>query len=268
MIYDCFSFNHELDVLDIRLHELDSVVDRFVLCEAGITHTGRPKPLFFEQSKERFAAFLPKIIHVKLESLPNGTSRAKEAAQREALLGPLRDELHDDDLLLFCDVDEIPRAEAVLRAKEACDRERLPFVLQMPLYYYHLNGFLAPHWFGTAVLRWDTLQTYRQGSVQIARKRRKRGRVLGRSEGWHFSTVGSPEDVLYKFQAIPDDEEQAKHLDLQTIQKTIAERTCSCHLGNTWYGEKTTPVRLDETFPRWLIENKERFKSLLLEIEE
>ncbi len=41
MIYDCFTFFNELDLLEIRLNVLRDVVDRFVLVEAGETHTGK-----------------------------------------------------------------------------------------------------------------------------------------------------------------------------------------------------------------------------------
>lgn len=56
MIIDCFTFFNELDVLEIRLRELDGVVDRFVLVEATLTHQGKPKPLLYAENKERFAA--------------------------------------------------------------------------------------------------------------------------------------------------------------------------------------------------------------------
>lgn len=46
MIYDCFSFFNELDLLEIRLNVLKDVVDRFVLVEAGETHAGKPKPFY------------------------------------------------------------------------------------------------------------------------------------------------------------------------------------------------------------------------------
>jgi hypothetical protein len=37
-VYDCFMFFNELDILEIRLNELDSVVDYFVLVESIMTH--------------------------------------------------------------------------------------------------------------------------------------------------------------------------------------------------------------------------------------
>ena len=34
MVYDCFTFYNELDLLEIRLNVLEGVVDRFVLVES------------------------------------------------------------------------------------------------------------------------------------------------------------------------------------------------------------------------------------------
>ena len=39
MIYDCFTFRDEFDMLEIRLRILDRVVDKFVICEADRTFT-------------------------------------------------------------------------------------------------------------------------------------------------------------------------------------------------------------------------------------
>ena len=39
MIYDCFTFFKDLDLLEIRLNILKDVVDKFVLDQAGATHT-------------------------------------------------------------------------------------------------------------------------------------------------------------------------------------------------------------------------------------
>ena len=56
MIYDCFTAFNELELLEIRLHELSPVVDRFVLVEATRTHSNLPKPLYFRDNWSRFAA--------------------------------------------------------------------------------------------------------------------------------------------------------------------------------------------------------------------
>ena len=70
-IYDCFTFYNELDLLEIRLNELDSVVDYFVIVEATKTQTGLDKPLFFDLNKKRYTKFKHKIIHVKVHNMPD-----------------------------------------------------------------------------------------------------------------------------------------------------------------------------------------------------
>lgn len=62
MLYDTFLFFNEFSLLAIRLHELNTIVDRFVLVEATRTHSNKPKPLFYAENKERYAAFHDKII--------------------------------------------------------------------------------------------------------------------------------------------------------------------------------------------------------------
>ena len=39
MIYDCFTFFNELDILELRLQLLYDVVDKFVLVESTKTHS-------------------------------------------------------------------------------------------------------------------------------------------------------------------------------------------------------------------------------------
>jgi beta-1,4-mannosyl-glycoprotein beta-1,4-N-acetylglucosaminyltransferase len=70
MIYDIFSFNNELDMLELRLNILDPYVDKFVLVEADKTFSGVDKPLYYEENKELFEKFHDKIIHYKVLDSP------------------------------------------------------------------------------------------------------------------------------------------------------------------------------------------------------
>ena len=54
MIYDTFMFFNELELLELRLNELNGVVDKFVLVEATRTFTNKPKPLYYAENKQRF----------------------------------------------------------------------------------------------------------------------------------------------------------------------------------------------------------------------
>ena len=62
-IFDTFTFYNELDLLELRLNILGDVVDHFVINEANITFTGKPKPLYYQENKERFKKWEHKIIH-------------------------------------------------------------------------------------------------------------------------------------------------------------------------------------------------------------
>ena len=71
-IYDVFLFHNELDMLELRLIELEHVVDCFVIIEQPRTLTGTPKPLYFkEHNTARFARFINKIITLTSEDKPH-----------------------------------------------------------------------------------------------------------------------------------------------------------------------------------------------------
>ena len=109
MIYDCFTFFNEFDILEIRLHEMDSWVDRFVLVESAETFSGIAKPLWFDENKHRFEDFLPKIDHVIAPVVSKSTDAwARQEGQRDCAKKMLAS-CADDDLILIGDVDEIVR---------------------------------------------------------------------------------------------------------------------------------------------------------------
>ena len=65
-IYDVFLFHNELDMLELRLIELEHVVDCFVIIEQPYTLTGTPKPLYFkEHNTTLFARSMNKIITLR-----------------------------------------------------------------------------------------------------------------------------------------------------------------------------------------------------------
>ncbi len=107
MVYDCFLFLNEFELLDIRLHEMDSVVDRFVIVESAETFRGNPKPLNFPTQADRFSQFADKIIYIPLtEPLITDNPWVREAFQRNQIMRGLVD-CKDTDIVMISDVDEI-----------------------------------------------------------------------------------------------------------------------------------------------------------------
>lgn len=125
-IFDTFPFDGELDLLTHRLQETFDLVDAFVLVEAGQTYRGTPKPLAFDQNRQRYAWALGKIRHVKLPALgsADATARERAAVQRNAAILALGDaEL--DDVVLLLDVDEVPGRSFLTRLRrEGLDQPR------------------------------------------------------------------------------------------------------------------------------------------------
>lgn len=60
---DAVLMSSELDLLEIRMNELDAVVDYFLIVESNATFTGLPKETYFAKNRARYAKFEHKIIY-------------------------------------------------------------------------------------------------------------------------------------------------------------------------------------------------------------
>ena len=115
MIVDCFPFFNELDLLEIRLNELSSIVDLFVLTEGTLTFRANKKQLYFADNKSLFSKFNIKHIVIDDYSRVNiADPWALEEHQRQTGIYHVIDmKLSQSDMVLVSDCDEISRAEAV-----------------------------------------------------------------------------------------------------------------------------------------------------------
>ena len=118
-IYDTFMFRDELDVLECRLTELQDEDVTHVLVEATLNHQGRPKPLHYQENRDRFARWNDRIIHVTVDDLDPGDTGAwgRENAQREATRRGLAD-ADPGDVIIHSDCDEILAPHAIRAARE------------------------------------------------------------------------------------------------------------------------------------------------------
>ena len=135
MTYDCFPFFNELDLLEIRLNVLKDVVDRFVLVEAGETHTGKTKPFCFAANRDRFAAFADRIVYRRIEKFPAGHGAWwNENYQRNEISKVLSEiGVRDEDDILISDLDEIPNrmpsgVGPARRASRSSGRRSIPSI--------------------------------------------------------------------------------------------------------------------------------------------
>lgn len=193
MIYDCFLFYRELDILDIRLHELDSVVDKFVLVESTVTHMNKPKPLYFQKNKERFKSFEKKIIHVVVKDSPDVTNPwILNDYQFSQMMQGLK-QCKPNDVILYGDLDEIPKAATVAKCKRSFKKNSV-FIQRLSYYYLNCMQYPTATWPGTHIIRYKDLINLK--NTWIA-KYTKPGEII-EDGGWHFSYMGGVKAIQEK----------------------------------------------------------------------
>ena len=213
MIVDSFMFYNELDVLEFRLKLLDPHVDRFVLVESEVTHAGGPKPLFFEQNKERYAQWLPKIKHIVLtadEAPKDSNPWSREKYQRGIVTRGMED-LPDDTIVMVSDVDEIPDMSKLSFDFKSC------VSLHMYMFEYSFDYvFVNEPWIGTSIMH---LKSLRRLGANFFRDTRWRHPIVPYS-GWHLSSFGDAAHVNNKIHTFAHAKDG--HHDEQT-EKTFQE---------------------------------------------
>ncbi|MBX9778509.1 MAG: hypothetical protein K2Y71_29395 [Xanthobacteraceae bacterium] len=222
-VFDCFQFYNEFDVLEIRLAELDPLVDRFVIVEATHTHTGKPKPLFFAENRARYERYLHKIIHVVVDDLPldDPSHFARDVHQREAIMRGLGD-AQPDDRIIFSDCDEIPKPELLRQALGFSWMSRRIVAFWCENYFYRLNlrNDAHDHRLGPRLLTMSNLKSPNAvREIQFRFSKRRYLRALARpiaalrvhshlgtflwptiywNGAWHFSYMGDLDAVNLK----------------------------------------------------------------------
>lgn len=248
MIYDCFIFDNELDLLEIRLNTLAGAVDRFVLVEAEMTHQGAKKPLNYLDNKERFEGFY--IIHHVADIKDFPCPYTREFAQRRAIKSALPSDVAESDYILITDVDEIPKPDAVLEASTRSGRTSL----WMQMYYFYLNtpvvGF--KDWFQPQGVPFRELT-----DPQDLRNHEYHSMI--ENAGWHFSFCGSAENAVRKVQSYShNDYNRPDICNTAVMQKRID--TLSDPLDRLFRMDR---VDIDDSFPPYLVDNQEKFKHLI-----
>jgi hypothetical protein len=265
VIYDCFPFFNELDLLEIRLSEMSASVDCFVLAEAPLTFQGQPKPLMFHENRARFRRYLPKIRHLVVDDMPLGEQPSqwtREYHQRDALKRALTDAA-DDDLVLISDADEILRGEAI---QEARSRAAFTF-FDVDFYNYYLDWKVVDWpvgpWIKPYAAPWhivrDMPDLSRPRAIDPLAYLSETGRdpqtSIVRKAGWHFSWLGGPQRMVEKLAAFSHTEAAVvAWRDPLRLAKEIDRKRFF------YNGAALTTVPVDETFPALVRNNHKEYR--------
>jgi len=215
VIFDCFSFNNEFDILEKRFVELYDTVDRFVIVEATRTHGNKPKPLYFRDNLSRFNKYLNKVTHIVVDDYPATDPWSIERHQRDAIMRGLTD-CRDTDVVIISDCDEIPKADAVKSYKLGMGI--LSF--EMDLYYYSLQTMAVDKWLEAKILPYGLLKKISPCGARYT----KCGKIpVG---GWHFSYFGGVASIIKKIEDTAHQEyNKDEFKDPERIRKAIEDGT-------------------------------------------
>jgi beta-1,4-mannosyl-glycoprotein beta-1,4-N-acetylglucosaminyltransferase len=281
VIYDTFIFFNELELLELRLHELAPVVVKFVLVEATRTIRAKPKPLYFAENQHAFRAFRDKLAHVVVEDMPEVDDPSRlERFQRDCARRALT-ACQPDDIILLSDADEIPRADTLREAARTFPfrrgtaasawhsllKQRLiyrtfrnifkkwhPFVrvFQQQYRVFFLNCMRGGNlWDGTRMIH------YRDWSTGGDMRHWKGARI--KNGGWHFTWMGGPDRIESKLRSF-------SHPELDTPEFRV--RLNEALQEQKHFGGQRAHLRfekIDGSYPAYLQQHPERFKDLLRE---
>jgi len=267
-IYDCFLFDHELDMLNLRLHEMGEHVDKFVLIESRQSHTGKEKELYFQKHRNLFKKFLNKIEHIIVdlpdevlyEPYPPGENeedrlnKFRENYNRNCIKDALEKiKPEDDDIIIISDVDEVWDDDILYRLKNnQVQFDTFKTILQRWQYWNFRWDFENMTWPGPAFCRWSYLKTTTPQKIRNLRYENETH--LNDVNGWHMSWFGSVECNMHKLR-------NTHHQELNIYTKEQVEKLIN--EGYLFDGYKLIETNWNY-FPknRHLLENGELYKYI------
>lgn len=278
MVYDCFQFFNELDILKLRMHVLNDVVDKFVISEATVTFSGEKKPLYFQKNREMFQEFENKIIHKVVDDTPMDTSAFMRDSHQKCAVARGLEGAKDDDIVIFSDVDEIPNPEAVKKVLADFDGSKIYALAQRNFYCYlnmeetsgsllsitgEFEGFTGKdrRWLGTKICNYGMLKRFTTEQLRDSKQKELMVRVA--DGGWHFSYMGGGKDesvedrVKYKIKSAAH-QEYNNRATLSKVKKKI--RNHEDILGRS---TDFQIVPVDESYPVYLREHLEEYQYLM-----
>jgi len=278
MIYDCFQFFNELDILKMRMNIMSPYVDKFVVSESTVTFSGDSKPLYYAENKAAYKEFEDKIIHVVVDDTPMDTTPfLRDSHQKCAVARGILD-ANPDDIIIFSDVDEIPNPDAVKQVLDNFDPTKIYALAQRNFYCYvdmeETTGNLLSitgefpgvegtdrKWLGTKICSRAMLD--KLTTEQLRDRANQELMVRIPNGGWHFSYMGgdskqsATKRVQYKIQSAAH-QEYNKREYLWKVHKNIKN-----HKDILGRESNFEIVPIDETFPEYLRTHQEEYKHLI-----
>lgn len=248
-VIDTFCFFNELDLLEFRLKLLGDKVDKFVICESNLTHSGKPKSYILEENMARYDRWKDKIVYLPIEQsaenivfdkvetyTPTDGAWVLENEQRNAL-SYANEFIEDDDLVMISDLDEMPNPGAI----DALINSAIPtspdkvVSLTVLFHCYYMNCQMHGRdrlWNATVAC---SGKAFKSTTPQYLRDNRNHFPRMPNA-GWHFSYLGGIDKIKTKIEAFAHTEFNRPHIASEDhIISAVEEAKDILQRDNIWY---------------------------------
>ena len=262
---DCITFFDNNFMFDFRYNVMKNYVDKFVICESLYDHRNNRKGINFDPEKKYIND--PQILHIVVEKpFPKNTNAwQNQAIQRDYIIKKLNF-AEDNDFIFFSDPDEILNPEVL----KNFDLKKKYGIFLQRFFNYKFNIFnpYESPWEGTKVCKKKNLKSIDFMREKVRKKNlrykfyrfdKEKNIQIFENAGWHFNNVMSPEKISKKLKTFAHNEFSSEEFSsVETIRNKINAKV---DLFNR--NEKYEVVRIDESFPKYLLDNLLKFKDYI-----
>ncbi|KAH7940631.1 hypothetical protein HPB49_002662 [Dermacentor silvarum] len=278
-------FNHELDLLEVRIRELGNAVDYFIVVESTYNNFGAMKPLYLRSNlsagfmREHAHKIVPIAVDIYIHNgddpwAPENYLRTSVWHEGHRRLKNIR----DDDLFIMSDADEIPSRDVVLFLKHH-DGYGEPVLLSLRWFLYGffwenskpvtVSGVCTVAFlrevYGNDSLRLRHMNTYTLKEISNTGTLIQEWTISGlspRYAGWHCSSCFDARGIQVKLASAQRDD-GVRWGDI--AQKTDLAYINSLRKRGQFFDESPPLKRCDanDAAPAYVRENAERFRYLM-----
>ena len=268
-IIDTILYYDEVLMLDLRLNILNKYVDYFVILECNYDFNGIYKGYNFDI--QNFIKFKDKIIYTKLDLSKEIYLISKDGwlvhdRSRDAIINSLQF-AQNEDIIIHSDADEIPNLECV----DFKNIQNKIYVFKQKIFYFKFNLQDQSHTWNKSKmcklkllksfssLRWLKGKKYNFYRIDtLFKKNHSLNVAIIENGGWHFTYIKSLDDIAKKLNSVV--EKEHGNYTIEFINSQINQRINFLHRDLT----KLTKLNLDENFPEYLIDNKEKYSDFIV----
>ena len=272
-IFDCFMYFDEDLILDLRLNTLNDFVDKFIIVESNITHTGKKKSLKFDINK--FKKFQYKIEYHPIENLviDESLKLKKNWSKHHLVDQSIRNSLakyisnaSDNDWIIISDIDEVPNP---IKFEKFDQSKKFGFFEQkLFCYKFNLQSMTESPWYGSRICVKKFLRSPQWlRNIKVKKAKNFFKEILGQNHqilqdgGWHFTSIKKPSEIIIKLKSFAHSEMVKPHmLDENFIKNKIISQQ------DIFDREIVLKkIELNNNLPRYLIDNIEKFNEFIID---